>query len=100
MTADVTARNVSMSNAQYGARIKVFAGSNVSNSFSGGGSGYVKNITFENFVVKNVDEPIYITQCYQATPETCAKFPSILSISDVHYLNITGTSSGKIIEQW
>ena len=26
----------------------------------------------------------------------CEQFPSTLSISDVHYYNITGTSSGKV----
>jgi hypothetical protein len=38
-----------MSNAQNGARIKVFGGSNDTHSVSGGGSGYVKNITFQDF---------------------------------------------------
>lgn len=38
-----------MSNAQNGARIKVFGGSNDTKSVSGGGSGYVRNITFEDF---------------------------------------------------
>lgn len=39
-----------MSNAQNGARIKVFGGSNDTHSVSGGGSGYVRNVTFQDFV--------------------------------------------------
>jgi len=27
---------------------------------------------------------------------SCAEFPSTLSISDVHYINVTGTSSGVV----
>jgi hypothetical protein len=49
IVANVYVRNISMSNAQNGARIKVFGGSNDTSSVSGGGSGYVKNITFEDF---------------------------------------------------
>ncbi len=44
-----------MSNAQNGARIKAWAGSGV-------GSGIVKNITFTNFEVSKVDNPIVIDQ--------------------------------------
>ena len=94
IVANITARNISMMNTEYGARIKVFGGSNVTNSISGGGTGYVKNITFEDFTVMNTDEPIYITQCYETSAAMCVAYPSKLSISDVHYINITGTSSG------
>lgn len=48
-------RNIKMANAQNGARIKCWAGSGV-------GSGIVKNITFNNFQVTNVDNPIIIDQ--------------------------------------
>ena len=44
--ANVLVQNVSMSNAEYLARIKVFGGSNNTMSISGGGSGYVSNITW------------------------------------------------------
>lgn len=49
IVANVYVRNISMNNAENGARIKVFAGSPDPNSVSGGGSGYVKNVTFEDF---------------------------------------------------
>lgn len=44
-----------MANAENGARIKAFAGDDV-------GSGTVQNITFQNFVVSNVDSPVVIDQ--------------------------------------
>jgi hypothetical protein len=49
IVANVYVRNISMSNAENGARIKVFGGSNDTQSVSGGGSGYVNNVTFEDF---------------------------------------------------
>ncbi|KAH8103049.1 pectin lyase fold/virulence factor [Cristinia sonorae] len=94
IVANVSVHDIIMKNAQYGARIKVFGGSPDANSTAGGGSGFVKNITFANFQVANVEGPIYINQCYMTDPEVCAKYPSTLSISDVHYVNITGTSAG------
>ncbi len=50
IVANVYVRNISMSNAQNDARSKVFGGSNNTMSQSGGGSGYVNNITFQDFV--------------------------------------------------
>ncbi|KAJ7243374.1 pectin lyase fold/virulence factor [Mycena haematopus] len=79
---NVTATNIKMSNAQNGARIKAWAGPDV-------GSGIVKNITFENFVEFNVDNPVVIDQC--------AQFPSNTFIQDVLFTNIVGTSSGSLV---
>ncbi|TBU59413.1 pectin lyase-like protein [Dichomitus squalens] len=94
IVANVFVKNITMLNAQNGARIKVFGGNPSPNSTVGGGTGYVKNITFEDFFVSNVDNPVLINQCYSTPAATCAQFPSNLSISDVHYINVTGTSSG------
>lgn len=44
-----------MADAQNGARIKAWAGANV-------GAGIVRNITYKNWVVDNVDLPIVIDQ--------------------------------------
>ncbi|KAL7423472.1 hypothetical protein Q5752_001052 [Cryptotrichosporon argae] len=96
IVANVYVRNVSMNNAQNGARIKVFGGSNDTQSVSGGGSGYVQNVTFEDFVVNNVDNPILLTQCYDTSTAQCEAFPATLTISDVHYINVTGTASGAV----
>ncbi|KDQ58920.1 glycoside hydrolase family 28 protein [Jaapia argillacea MUCL 33604] len=95
IVANVSVNNVTMRDAQYAARIKVFGGSPYANSTAGGGSGYVKNITFANMIAQSVDTPIYINQCYSTNLTICAEYPSTLSISDVHYYNITGTSSGR-----
>lgn len=50
-----TYRNIKMTRAQNGARIKTWAGPNV-------GSGIVKNVTFEDFVETSVDHPVVIDQ--------------------------------------
>ncbi|KAH7925795.1 glycoside hydrolase family 28 protein [Leucogyrophana mollusca] len=100
IVANIFANNIVMANAQNGARIKVFGGSPDANSTAGGGTGYVQasycsdNITFQNFQVMNVDNPIYLNQCYDTDADVCAEYPSKLTISDVHYININGTSSG------
>ncbi|CAL1699407.1 unnamed protein product [Somion occarium] len=95
IVANVSVKDIVMNNAQNGARIKVFGGSPNPNSTAGGGTGFVQNVTFENFHVTNVANPILIDQCYSTDPDICAEFPSTVTISDVHYINITGTSSGS-----
>ncbi|KAJ7594964.1 glycoside hydrolase family 28 protein [Mycena floridula] len=87
---NVTSSNVKMSNAQNGARIKAWAGANV-------GSGIVKNITFNNFVVNNVDSPLTVDSCYMTNATACTQFPSNTLIQDVFFNNITGTSSGSLV---
>jgi galacturan 1,4-alpha-galacturonidase len=89
--ANVLVKNVTMVNAENGARIKAFGGSASATSTKGGGSGYVKNITFQDFTVQNVDLPVVIDQCYETSATTCASYPSKVTISDVHYINVTGT---------
>ena len=86
-----------MSNASDGARIKVWPGSPAELSGDlqgGGGSGHVKNITYQNYVLTNVDYAIEVTQCYGQDNRTlCNQFPSNLTISDITMNNFTGTSS-------
>ncbi|KAJ4982576.1 glycoside hydrolase family 28 protein [Stagonosporopsis vannaccii] len=89
--ANILVKNVTMVNAENGARIKAFGGNPSSTSTTGGGSGYVRNITFDDFTVQNVDLPIVIDQCYQTSATTCASYPSKVTISDVHYIDVTGT---------
>ena len=93
IVANVLVKNVTMVSAENGARIKAFGGNPSSTSTSGGGSGYVKNVTFEQFTVKDVDLPIVIDQCYETDDDTCASYPSNVIISDVHYIGVTGTGS-------
>ncbi|KAF9529744.1 glycoside hydrolase family 28 protein [Crepidotus variabilis] len=87
---DVIARNVKMSNAQNGARIKAWAGPNV-------GSGIVKNIRFENFIESAVQNPVVIDQCYMTNATLCAQYPSNTYIEDVLFTNITGTGTESVV---
>jgi polygalacturonase len=59
---NVLVKNVTMVNAQNGARIKAFGGSSSSTSTTGGGNGYVQNITFQDFKCSAVALPIVIDQ--------------------------------------
>jgi len=91
--------NVSMSNASDGARIKVWPG--VTSALSGdlqggGGTGIVKNVTYDLMQVTNVDYAIEVTQCYgQSNLTLCNEFPSSLEITDVVFKNFGGTTSTK-----
>ncbi|EPS28520.1 putative rhamnogalacturonase [Penicillium oxalicum 114-2] len=91
--------NISMFNASDGARIKVWPGvvSALSTDLQGGGgSGSVRNITYDTMTIKNVDYAIEVTQCYgQKNLTLCNQFPSSMTISDVYFKNIKGTTSGK-----
>jgi galacturan 1,4-alpha-galacturonidase len=83
-------RNVTLLNGQNGVRLKAWAGPNV-------GYGYIRNITFEDVRIENTDHPVVLDQCYiNIDAATCAKYPSKVNISDIKFVNITGTSSGKL----
>lgn len=82
-----------MVNAENGARIKAFGGSSSSTSTSGGGNGYATNITFQDFKCDAVTLPIVIDQCYETSDSTCASYPSLVLINDIHYINVTGTGT-------
>lgn len=61
----------------------------------GGGSGYVKNITFRDFEVVNTALPIQISQCiYSESGSNCNT--SKMAISDITFSNIKGTSRYNI----
>ncbi|KAG8852227.1 hypothetical protein FRB96_008873 [Tulasnella sp. 330] len=62
IVSNIYVNNITMANAQNGARIKVFPDNPNAGSVIGGGTGFVKNITFANFFVQNVDNPILIDQ--------------------------------------
>ncbi|KAK0205300.1 glycoside hydrolase family 28 protein [Desarmillaria ectypa] len=86
---NVTASHIKMSNASNGARIKAWAGPNV-------GSGIVKNITFVDFEVSHVDNPIVIDQCY-FSEDVCDEYPSNTYIQDVYFTNIYGHGSRSTV---
>jgi galacturan 1,4-alpha-galacturonidase len=84
---------------QDGARIKVWP--NTASALSGdlqggGGSGRVRNITYDTWYIKNVDYAIELYQCYgQKNLTLCLEYPSRLTISDVVFKNFKGTTSSK-----
>jgi galacturan 1,4-alpha-galacturonidase len=83
-------KNVTLLNGQNGVRLKAWAGPNV-------GYGYIRNITYDKIHMENTDHPVVIDQCYiNINASTCAKYPSKVNISDIRFLNIRGTSSGKL----
>ncbi|KAI1417486.1 glycoside hydrolase family 28 protein [Hypoxylon sp. FL1857] len=92
--------NISMTNASDFARIKVWPG--IETNFQthlagGGGSGYVRNVTYDLLHSINNDRAITITQCYGQSNETlCNEYPANLIIEDVTMKNIYGTTSAKL----
>lgn len=88
-----------MSNASDGARIKVWPGTDTPfqpGLSGGGGAGYVKNVTYDTFYNDNNDWAIEINQCYGQSNQTiCDKYPSNMTISDVLFKNMWGTTSSK-----
>jgi len=56
--------------------------------------GYVKNITYEDFTLVNVDYPISIN-LYWCPHTNCPPATGTLTISDVTYRNIKGTENGN-----
>ncbi|KAK3341909.1 exopolygalacturonase [Lasiosphaeria hispida] len=95
----VMVSNISMHNASDSARIKVWpnAPSAMSDDLQGGGgSGRVRNITYEDMTIDNVDYAIEITQCYgQRNLTLCQQYPSPLTIDDVVFRRFRGTTSRK-----
>ncbi|KAK0735186.1 exopolygalacturonase [Lasiosphaeria miniovina] len=91
--------NVSMHNASDGARIKVWpntASAMSSDLQGGGGSGSVRNITYEDMLIDNVDYAIEITQCYgQRNLALCQQYPSSLTIENIVFRRFKGRTSAK-----
>jgi galacturan 1,4-alpha-galacturonidase len=94
----VLVSDIVMTNASDGARIKVWPGMAPTSTglTSGGGSGHIKNVTYQNVHIENVDYAIEITQCYGATNLTvCSQYPSSLVIEDIVFRDFTGKTSKK-----
>ncbi|KAG5939101.1 hypothetical protein E4U59_003315 [Claviceps monticola] len=91
--------NISMKNASDGARIKVWPSlfTPFQPSLSGGGgSGYVKNVTYDTFYNEGNDWAIEVTQCYGNKNLTlCSQHPSNMILSDITFKNFWGTTSKK-----
>jgi galacturan 1,4-alpha-galacturonidase len=95
----VMVSNISLHNGSDGARIKVWP--NTSSTLSldlqgGGGAGRVRNITFEDMTVDNVDYAVQITQCYgQRNLTLCRQHPSLVMIENVFFRRFRGQTSRK-----
>ncbi|KAH9888717.1 glycoside hydrolase family 28 protein [Xylariomycetidae sp. FL2044] len=89
--------NNSMANASDAARIKVWPGvhSELEPILNGGGgAGYVKNVTYERYESTNNDWAIEVNQCYGQSNQTlCELYPSNMTISDIYFIDIWGTTS-------
>eukprot|EP00253_Pinus_taeda_P019022 PITA_19022 len=83
---DILVQNITFVETSNGARIKTWQG----------GSGYARNIIFEDIVVHNVKNPIIIDQYYCDSASPCKIQPSAVQIQDVTYRNIQGTSSTDV----
>jgi galacturan 1,4-alpha-galacturonidase len=97
IVSDVFVYNISMNNASDGARIKVFPGApdNVTLD-SGGGNGFVRNVTYDELTVTNVDWAIEVTGCYTVSDlADCASRPPMFQIEDVLFSNFGGVTSAK-----
>lgn len=53
------------------------------------GTGHVRNVTFKDFVIEDVNQPIYITPCTYSG-QNCDN--SRIPIEDITWINIKGTS--------
>ncbi|GJN22933.1 hypothetical protein PR202_gb10542 [Eleusine coracana subsp. coracana] len=81
----ITIDSVQLYGTTNGARIKTYQG----------GTGYARDITFQNMVMDNVQNPIIIDQnyCDKATP--CQASGSAVEVSNVVFKNIRGTTSSE-----
>ncbi|KAJ8899228.1 hypothetical protein K2173_012404 [Erythroxylum novogranatense] len=61
-----------------------------------GGSGFAKDILFQNIKVHKVHNPIIIDQNYCDRKEACEEQPSAVEISNVMYRNIVGNSASEV----
>ncbi|KAI3901802.1 hypothetical protein MKW98_013917 [Papaver atlanticum] len=69
-----------------GARIKTWQG----------GSGYARNIKFENIYFDSVDNPIIIDQYYCNGDHNCGTHKSAVKVSDVIFKGLRGTSTKEV----
>ncbi|KAL6636722.1 hypothetical protein ACP70R_024294 [Stipagrostis hirtigluma subsp. patula] len=81
----ITIDTVQLYGTTNGARIKTYQG----------GSGYAKDITFQNMIMDNVKNPIIIDQNYCDKAKPCKEQGSAVVVSNVVFKNIRGTTITK-----
>ncbi|KAH7570651.1 hypothetical protein JRO89_XS05G0151100 [Xanthoceras sorbifolium] len=84
--SNVVVNKAKLSGTANGVRIKTWQG----------GSGYAKNIIFQNVAMYNVSNPIIIDQNYCDQDDPCPEQGSAVQISNVAYKNIRGTSASEL----
>ncbi|KAF3786256.1 Exopolygalacturonase [Nymphaea thermarum] len=78
-------KNVSFTNSMNGVRIKTWQG----------GSGFVRNVKFEQLQFRNTGNPIVIDQ-YYCPHSSCQEQPPAVKISEVSFKQAVGTSSSEV----
>ncbi|XP_008782487.1 polygalacturonase At1g48100 [Phoenix dactylifera] len=78
--SNITVQDANIKNTMTGVRIKTWQG----------GSGYAKNIRFENVIVSGVQTPIIIDQFY-CDRSRCKNQSSAVALSEITYEGIKGT---------
>ncbi|KAL9380262.1 hypothetical protein Peur_025919 [Populus x canadensis] len=81
---NITLTNSIFSGSDNGVRIK---------SWARPSNGFVRNVVFQNLIMKNVENPIIIDQNYCPNNQGCPRQSSGVQISQVTYRNIQGTSA-------
>ncbi|XP_034205106.1 probable polygalacturonase At3g15720 [Prunus dulcis] len=82
---NVYVRDCSFNGTQNGARIKTWPG----------GSGYARNITFENITLTATKNPIIIDQQYCNGAHDCAKQSKAVLVSNVRFTDFRGTCGNE-----
>ncbi|OVA10089.1 Glycoside hydrolase [Macleaya cordata] len=80
---DVLVDGAFLSNTENGVRIKTWQG----------GSGFAKNITFQNVLMENVSNPIIIDQYYCDSLLPCQNQTSSVTVGNISFMGIKGTSA-------
>lgn len=82
----IIVKNCTFANTDNGIRIKSWPGSQPSQA---------TGMIFQDLIMENVRNPIIIDQEYGCS-DKCNKAPSKVKISNVHYINVKGTTSSDI----
>ncbi|WCJ21838.1 Pectin lyase-like superfamily protein [Euphorbia peplus] len=84
---NVVIKGVYFTGTQNGVRIKTWGRPS---------TGFVRNVLYQNIVMYNVENPIFIDQNYCPSNKNCPGQQSGIQISDVRYNNIRGTSATQV----